>query len=190
MLSRLMPGSAPPWPTLWWQPFIHLALFVHRVDDLAPGLYLLVRTDPAMAALRQAMRRGFLWEPAADGLPLVRLARGDCRRLAARLCCDQDIAADGYFSFGMIADFGGALAAHGPAFYRRLFWESGVVGQVMYLEAEAAGGRGTGIGCFFDDPVHDVLGLEGHAFQSLYHFAVGTPVEDARLATASGYAWG
>jgi hypothetical protein len=33
--------------------------------------------------------------------------------------------------------------------------------------------RGTGIGCYFDDPVHQVFGLQGLAFQSLYHFTVG-----------------
>ena len=60
----------------------------------------------------------------------------------------------------MIADFDASLQEFGPSFYRHLFWESGVVGQVLYLEAEAAGARGTGIGCFYDDPVHDVLGLD------------------------------
>ena len=80
--------------------------------------------------------------------------------------CDQDIAADGFFSLGMLADFDASLAAFGPSFYRNLFWETGMVGQVLYLEAEAAGARATGIGCFFDDPVHDVLGLRGHAFQA------------------------
>ena len=57
--------------------------------------------------------------------------------------------------------------------YRRLFWECGLIGQVLYLEAEAAGAGGTGIGCFYDDPVHDTLGLTGHAWQSLYHFTRG-----------------
>ncbi len=51
--------------------------------------------------------------------------------------------------------------ATAPSFYRHLFWESGVVGQALYLEAEAAGARATGIGCFYDDPVHDTLGLQG-----------------------------
>jgi hypothetical protein len=63
------------------------------------------------------------------------------------------------------------------------------VGQVLYLEAEAIGARGTGIGCFYDDPVHRALGIEGHAFQSIYHFTVGIPVEDRRLTTEPGYAW-
>ena len=63
-----------------------------------------------------------------------------------------------------------------------------MLGQVLYLEAEATGARATGIGCFFDDAVHDVLGLRGDEFQSLYHFTVGIPVDDARLSTEPGYA--
>ena len=90
----------------------------------------------------------------------------------------------------MLAEFDASLDTFGPAFYRHLFWESGIVGQVLYLAAEAAGARGTGIGCFYDDPVHDVLGLTGHAFQSLYHFTIGIPVEDTRLTTEAGYPWG
>jgi hypothetical protein len=60
---------------------------------------------------------------------------------------------------------------------------------VLYLEAEAAGARATGIGCFFDDPVHEVLGLSGRAWQSLYHFSMGVPVDDERLTTEPGYEW-
>jgi SagB-type dehydrogenase family enzyme len=189
MLSRVMPGRGAPFDALWWTPRVHLAMFVHRVDELDPGLYLLIRDPRADAALRDACGRDFLWEPADEGLPLVCLAKGDCRRLAARLSCDQDIASDGFFSLAMIAEFDASLDEHGPSFYRQLFWESGIVGQVLYLEAEAAGARATGIGCFYDDPVHDALGLHGHAFQSLYHFSMGIPVEDSRLSTDPGYAW-
>lgn len=174
---------------LWWTPRIHFAIFVHRVRDLAPGLYLLARDPLALDALMRACRRDFLWESAHNDLPFLCLARGDCRALAARLSCDQDIASDGFFSLGMLADFDESLDTLGPSFYRNLFWESGVVGQILYLEAEAAGARATGIGCFYDDPVHDVLGLDGHAFQSLYHFTVGMPVDDARLTSDPGYAW-
>jgi hypothetical protein len=189
MLASVMPGEGAPWDALWWDARIHLALFVHRVDGLAPGLYLLARNRSAIERLRAACGREFLWEPAHATLPLFALAPGDCRALSQRVSCDQEIASDGFFSLGMIADFDASLEAFGPSFYRHLFWESGVVGQVLYLEAEAAGVRGTGIGCFYDDPVHDVLGLTGHGFQSLYHFTVGTPVDDVRLTTELGYGW-
>jgi len=36
--------------------------------------------------------------------------------------------------------------------------------------------------------MHALLGLEGDAFQSLYHFTVGGPVEDPRLTTLPPYA--
>jgi hypothetical protein len=189
MLSRVLPGTNAPFNSLWWTPRVHLAIFVHRVEDVAPGLYLLLRDPQVFERLRAACRPDFLWEAAGEGLPLWCLARADARALSARLSCDQAIAADGFFSLGMLADFDASLKTFGPSFYRHLFWETGVVGQVLYLEAEAARARSTGIGCFYDDPVHDVLGLRGHAFQSLYHFTVGNPVEDARLTTEPGYTW-
>lgn len=189
MLSCVRPGPSAPWSSVWWTPRVHLAVFVHRVDGLPPGLYLLLRDPRAFDRFRAACRSDFLWEVADVDLPLRCLARGDARSLAARLGCDQDIAADGFFSLGMLADFEASLQAYGPSFYRHLFWETGIVGQALYLEAEAAGARATGIGCFYDDPVHDMLGLQGHAFQSLYHFTVGVPIEDARLAIDPGYPW-
>ena len=62
-----------------------------------------------------------------------------------------------------------------------------MLGQILYLEAEAAGVRGTGIGCFFDDAVHGVLGLKDNSWQSLYHFTVGTPLDDGRLQSLPAY---
>lgn len=197
MLDRLMPrveltaSRRPmPWDTLAWDPTIHLGLFVHRVDGLEPGLYLLARDPTKMDRLKRAMHRPFDWSTPpgcpAD-LPLRMLEAGDAQRLATQLSCHQDIAGDGAFSLAMIAEYQEALFTHGAWFYRRLFWETGLIGQVLYLEAEAAGVRATGIGCYFDDPVHRVFGLEDLAFQSLYHFAVGGAVDDPRLTTLAPY---
>ncbi|MEN8149286.1 MAG: SagB/ThcOx family dehydrogenase [Planctomycetota bacterium] len=190
ILTRCLPGPHPPFLSLPWAPTVHLALFVHRVDDLAPGIYLLVREPAAESRLREAMRDDFTWERPSEvpeELPLFRLALGDCQELAEQLSCGQEIAGSSFFSLGMIADFAGPIAEHGDWFWRRLFWEAGMVGQVLYLEAEVEGARGTGIGCYFDDPVHELLGLAGEEFQSLYHFTVGIPVEDTRLTTLPAY---
>ncbi len=115
------------------------------------------------------------------------LMPADVRDLARTLSCHQEIASDGVFSVAMVARFRAALEERGPWYYRRLFWETGILGQVLYLEAEAAGLAGTGIGCFFDDAVHQVLGIRDDGFQSLYHFTVGGRVEDPRLRTAAAY---
>jgi hypothetical protein len=191
ILAKTLAGPDQfPFAMLPWTPRIHLALFVHRVQDLDPGLYLLVR-DPAQTdMLRAAMKPEFAWETpqgCPDGLPLFRLLTGDARGLAEQISCHQAIAADGCFSLGMIAEFERSLQHDGAWAYPRLFWESGVVGQVLYLEAEATGIRGTGIGCFFDDPMHRVLGLNTLQYQSLYHFTMGGPVDDPRLRTLPPY---
>ncbi len=197
MLARVMPHAErelcnrpTPWDVLPWAPSIHLVLFIHRVDGLVPGLYMLVRDPIKVQSLTQSMRPQFVWASPPDcpvDLPLFLLQEGDARQLAAEVSCHQDIAGDSAFSLGMIAEFESSLRRYGPWFYRRLFWETGLIGQVLYLEAEAAGVRATGIGCFFDDPVHQLMGFSKMSFQSLYHFTIGGHVEDPRLTTLPPY---
>lgn len=197
MLARVMPrvelevARRPmPWDAIPWAPAIHFGLFVHRVAGIEPGLYALARDPGKVEKLKACMHAHFAWEAPpgcpAD-LPLYLLERGDARQLAAQLSCRQEIAGDGAFSLGMIAEYQASLLAQGPSFYRRLFREAGAIGQVLYLEAEAAGVRSTGIGCFFDDPVHQTFGFKDLAFQSLYHFTVGGAVDDPRLTTLPPY---
>jgi len=193
MLARLIPTQARravPWDVIPWRPRIHIGLFVHRVDGLAPGIYVLVRDPDKVDILKRAMHSEFRWQRVPDcppGLPLYLLQEGDCRALATSVSCGQDIAGDGAFSLAMIADYRDSLATHGSGFYRNLFWEAGMVGQLLYLEAEESGIRATGIGCYFDDPVHVAFGINSREWQSVYHFTVGGPVEDSRLTTLPAY---
>ncbi|CAH8250771.1 unnamed protein product [Arabidopsis lyrata] len=181
-----LPFRALPWDTAE----VHLALFVHRVLGLPKGLYFLVRNEDHLSDLKTATRPEFEWKK-PDGcpadLPLYKLTEGDCQKLAKGLSCHQDIAGDGCFSLGMVARFEPALREKGSWVYPRLFWETGVIGQVLYLEAHAMGISATGIGCYFDDPVHEVLGIKDSSFQSLYHFTVGGPVVDKRIMTLPAY---
>ncbi len=191
---RLLAATLPdpgrvPWRSWPWPARLSLLLFVHRVEGLAPGLYALVRDPEAMERLRAECTPGFLWERMAEDMPLYLLAEGDFSWPSIAVSCQQSIAGRGAFSLGMLADFDRTLAEDGAWSYRRLFWESGMIGQVLYLEATAAGLAGTGIGCYHDDEVHDMLGLPpgGGPWQSLYHFTVGGAVEDSRIATRPAY---
>lgn len=198
ILRKAFPGGGQvPFTTLPWRPRVHLALFVHRVVDVMPGLYLLARDpDPeALAALRAGLDADFAWSTpswAPEGLPLFLLQEADVRHVAAGISCGQAIAGDGCFAVAMLGDFA-SLEALGPWFWRRLHWEAGLVGQVLYLEAEATGIQATGIGCFFDEETHRVLGLRGQhggvgrRFRDLYHFTLGRGVDDPRIQTAPAY---
>jgi len=191
MLDRLLPRpGVPPWDVWPWPPDVHCVIFAHRVRDLPSGLYLFERSPLVHERLRSSLRSDFLWQPpegCQEYLPLFMLVEGDFHEQAQMVSCHQEIAGDGAFSLGMIAEFSESIRAHGAWWYRRLFWESGLLGQVLYLEAEAAGVRGTGLGCYFDDAFHNLLGLDGDRYQSLYHFTVGGPVDDPRLMTLAAY---
>jgi len=184
---QLNPASFQSFP---WEPQVHLGLFVHRVNDLPTGLYLLVRNKNHLEELKKKFKKEFLWRKPAfcpEALGLFLLEEGDYVGLSKSVSCGQDIAGDGCFSLGMLSAFEKPLTQYGSWFYPRLFWECGAIGQVLYLQAEVSGIRSTGIGCFFDDPVHDIFGIKDMSYQTLYHFTVGGPVEDRRLTTLPPY---
>ena len=191
MLARTLPEHIhSPWNQTVFEPRVNLCLFVHRVQGLSPGLYVLMRDRARFDAFRSACSEQFEWTPVEmDGLSFFALDLGDYRPLATHISCTQEIAGDGAFSLGMMADFTRTLEEEGAWSYRRLFWEAGLIGQSLYLEAEAAGVRATGIGCFFDDAFHHLLGLDpaSDEWQSLYHFTVGGAIDDTRLTTLPAY---
>jgi SagB-type dehydrogenase family enzyme len=187
ILDKTLPrGSSAPFDAELMDPSTHLLIFVHQVQGLAPGLYFFFRNEQDVEALKASTRSGFVWRRIEDDFPLFLLEEGNLRQQATMVSCHQDIAGSGVFSLGMIARFRDSIAGQ-PFRYRHLFWETGMIGQVLYLEAEAHGVRGTGIGCFFDDAVHEILGMTGNPYQSLYHFTVGRPIDDPRISTYPAY---
>jgi SagB-type dehydrogenase family enzyme len=186
MLAALLPNAKPPFTAWNWLPQVHVFIFVHRVEGLEPGLYLLPRDEISLPELQAAMSVDFSWQKIDMPFGFYQLTAGNVRQAAKTLSCHQPIASDSAFSLGMLARFAENIEVE-PWRYRRLFWECGMLGQILYLEAEAAGVRGTGIGCFFDDAVHGVLGLKDNSWQSLYHFTVGTPLDDGRLQSLPAY---
>jgi SagB-type dehydrogenase family enzyme len=190
-LDALLPRPGqPPWSLLDAAPQVHPVLLVHRVDGLEPGVYGLARDPAALPTLQAALRQDWLWTEVPGcppHLPLRLLAPMDVQAFATGVSCHQEIAGDSAFSLGMLAQLDD-IGAGRPWVYRQRFWEAGMIGQALYLEAEAAGVQGTGIGCYFDDAVHEALGLAGTRFQDLYHFTVGGAVVDRRLGTEPPYA--
>lgn len=190
MLDKLLPRAhVPPWDGMTHRPRIHPILFVHRVEGVANGVYALPRYTAAMPLMKENMRAEFKWERPAgcpSHLPLYLLIAANCQNAARTIACHQDIASDGAFSLAMLAEYDSVLHA-APWQYRDLYWEAGMLGQVLYLEAEAHNHRATGIGCFFDDTLHETLGIEDTCLQDVYHFTVGQAIIDQRLISLPPY---
>jgi SagB-type dehydrogenase family enzyme len=117
--------------------FVALYLYIHRVRDCEPGVY--------------------LWDRAHRKLEL--LHRGDVQRVAAFLSLEQPLAGNSCFTVSMIADLRAAANSFGNRGYRYVYFEAGAIGQRLYVGAEALGWSATGIGAFYDDDVHRYLGF-------------------------------
>jgi SagB-type dehydrogenase family enzyme len=164
----------------------HLVIFVHRVKELESGLYLLLRNENDKESLKTETKSTFLWsETSFKNLYL--LEKNDYKISSKALSCTQDIASDGAFSLGMLCNFSKTLHDDGTHKYKEIYWECGAIGQQLYLEATSLGLSGTGIGCFLDDTVHDILGLKNNLFQSMYHFTLGKGYVDSRIQTRPAY---
>ncbi|MDI1310414.1 MAG: SagB family peptide dehydrogenase [Methylotenera sp.] len=186
MLEALLPKDTAPWNALTSAPSINLFLFVHRVESFKAGLYLLTRTPRLSPQLDGLLKQNFEYEPVTNVPAHLNLQFltpspvSDLNRIARSLHCHQDIASNACFALGMLTEYNAVLVDN-PSGYRSIHREAGFIGQVLYLQAEMFGLRGTGIGCFFDDPIHELLGLTDETFQTIYHFTVGLPLDDTRI---------
>lgn len=163
----------------------NLVLFVHEVEGLDKGLYLLLRNKGHLSDLKRLMRNSFLFEEIREDFYC--LEKENFGMQAKSISCNQDIASQGAFSLGMLCEFSTQLHEYGAHRYKELYWECGAIGQQLYLEATALGLSATGIGCYLDDIFHRLLGLDSNQFQSLYHFTVGRAIIDSRLTTLAPY---
>ena len=193
LLQALHPGRLP-FDALPGAAHVHLLLLAHRVDGLAPGAYLLPRSASGLVLMREtigAVQHGQAVPHAPPDAPLLCLAENPALAGTLRtLNCHQALGSDAILGFALLAEFNPLADASA---YRDRFHEAGLIGQALYLEAEALGLRGTGIGCYFDDALHQLIGVVPSeagcgALQSVYHFTVGLPLDDARIATEAPYA--
>jgi hypothetical protein len=164
-----------------------MLLFVHRVHGLDPGLYLFAPSLDSVPGIKARLRGDLEWGRSPDcppHLPLFRLVRANARSAAGRLACHQPIASDSSLALAMLGD----LPADAPqSQYDGLLREAGALGQVLYLEAEAARLGASGIGCFFDEPIRELLGLSDDALQTFYMFTLGPALGDPGATDEPAY---
>ena len=158
---------------------------------MEPGIYCLSGTNSAETDLRKSFSKWDEWKDQNLELPdeakLFQLTVANVQRANATLCCQQKIGSDCAVSIGFIVEFDKGLKRMGPQAYRYMHWQAGMLAHQLYLEATHEGIAATGIGCFFDDPWHELLGLLDTRWQFLYHIALGVPDVDNRITSLSGY---
>jgi SagB-type dehydrogenase family enzyme len=118
---------------------VELLLAVHRIADVASGLY---RYEP-------------------DGARLVLLRKADLRGQLVRSCLGQDKVGRCAVAFFGVGNLQRASETLGDRMYRDLLIEAGGIGQRIYLAAEAAGLTARNLAAFRDDALNRLLDLDG-----------------------------
>jgi len=168
---------------------MYYIFYLHRVNSLTPGIYLLANGFDGIDSIKKPFGKEFSWDKPDNcpiHLPFYQLSASNAEKFSRQVSCHQAIASDGVFSLSMLFQFE-QIITHHTMNYRKLHWQAGLTGQLLYLEAESLGFQGTGIGCFFDDVIHDMLGIDNKEYQVLYNFTVGAALNDSRISTLPAY---
>jgi len=164
---------------------VSLLCYVHTVEELERGLYIIIRDEKHYEILKSQCDETFEWLTITNDqeVLLYRLKAGDFQYFSKASSCNQDIASEGSFAISMLSEFEDILHKKGGWYYRYLYYECGQIGQQLYLDATANGYSATGIGCFLDDVIHQMIGLKSKKFQVLYNFTIGKAITDRRIET-------
>jgi SagB-type dehydrogenase family enzyme len=127
-------------------------VLVHRVDDLAAGLY---QYHPLEHAL----------------IPIGTSADLDAGVLAA--CHGQEFVTQSAATFLWVAVPYRMTWRYGARGYRYLYLDAGHIGQNLYLAAEAIGAGACAVAAFDDEALDAQLDLPGEQAFALYLAAVG-----------------
>ena len=164
ILDKTLPRNLPPFNTNVYFNNIDIILFVNRVNGLESGIYYYSRNNLLKHNFAQIEDRLYLIE------------KGDFGIASKFINCNQDLGSLSSVSFSFVADFEKITKNY---HYKLTLQEAGMVGHILYLEAEAKGIRSCGIGCFFDELINEEI--LNSKLQAVYNFTIGVPLMDERI---------
>jgi SagB-type dehydrogenase family enzyme len=130
---------------------IETYVVVHNVTGLEPGLY----------------------HYAVAEHTLERLQAGDLRAKIVMAGIGQEMLGQAQVCFVLSAIFQRTRWKYRERAYRYVLLEAGHIGQNLYLAATSLGLGACAVGAFLDDPLNDLLGVEGEEEAALYLIVVG-----------------
>ena len=155
ILDKTLPKNLPPFDTKTTLNKINFVVFINRIDGIENGIFFFDREKEK----------------------LLLIEKGDFSEAAKFINCNQDLGKEGAFSISMVIN---KKEIKEDFYYKLAMFEAGIIGQVLYLEAEAKNLRGCGIGCFFDDLISIDI-LNNPDILTLYGFSIGEPLVDERI---------
>ena len=164
ILDKTLPRNIPPFNAKTHFNNIDIVMFINRVNGIESGIYYYSRNNLLKHNFTQIEDRLYLIE------------KGDFSEASKFINCTQDLGKFSSVSFSFVANFEKITKNY---HYKLTLQEAGMIGQILYLEAEAKNIRGCGIGCFFDEIINEEI--LNSKLQAVYNFTIGIPLIDERI---------
>ena len=104
---------------------------------------------------------------------LERVKPGDFSQSLVKAGLNQDFLGEAQVCFVVSGIFQRTRWKYHERAYRYVLLEAGHLGQNLYLAATALGLNVCGVGAFFDEPLNELLGIDGQTEAALYLVTVG-----------------
>jgi SagB-type dehydrogenase family enzyme len=132
-----------------------------------------------MARAVEGLQQGiYHFRPYAFDLEFIR--PGDFSRALAQAALGQDMAAEAQVVFIWSAIVERSRWKYRQRAYRYIYLDAGHIAQNLYLAGTATGLGVCGIGAFYDDPVNELIGVDGKEETVLYMASAGWPASARR----------
>ncbi|MFC2149383.1 SagB/ThcOx family dehydrogenase [Candidatus Auribacterota bacterium] len=120
----------------------------------------------------KGIQRGvYYYDPKIHQLYVVK--QGDYRTRITEASLGQNFCGTSAFDVMIVVDLERAAAYYGDRGYRYALVDAGCLGEHVYLCAGSLGLGACGVGAFFDDPVNEIIGVDGKKRTVIYFVAVG-----------------
>lgn len=162
---------------------IIFGVHVLRVNDLPSGYYFLFR-DLESKDLSLKLTNDGLSIPKELKDYFFIYQEEEMKKIAKRASedsCGQNIVYQSSFTISMFSKI--QLDNQ----YKKVHWECGMIGQLLYNEAELHNLRGTALGCFVDDVCRKSFKLEDSPYYPFLNFTIGIPNPDYNIASKFEY---
>lgn len=157
-----------------WRESLQFAIFIHRVAGIKPGLYVLFLNDKQMTSFRSQCKIKFKWKETIPRYRLFLLYEAPLDEMISDICIADPFIKDSCLTMSFVTSFKPFISTYGVSMYQRLFWEAGLVAELIRLECRLEKLDTVGHPFFYEQLFERIMGISHYEeYMNTYHLSIG-----------------
>lgn len=157
-----------------WKESVQFAFFINRVEGLQPGLYLLFLNDKQITSFRSQCKVTFNWTKVSKEYQFYSLFEAPLNEMISDICLNDPFVKNSALTVSFINSFKPFITTFGVSMYQRLFWEAGMLAELIRLESRLEKVDAVSHPFYYESLFEKVMGISHHEdFMNTYHLSIG-----------------